>query len=401
MAVIALNWELGADLGHIGRLLPIARRLRDAGHRPVLIMRDITRAEVLLGTEGIEYLQAPVWMAPAKGLPAELNFTETLFRFGYLDPDGLLSMCQAWRALWALISPDLLVFDQAPTAMLAARGLDLPGVSVGQSFATPPQVAPLPPFRFWSPATGEMPRLLETEQRVTRNANAVLKRLNGPQIRQVSELFDVDRVFICTHRELDVYSDRSREQHVGPIGSLDIGVEPQWREGEGRKLFGYLKPASSAFVKMLEAMAASGVRCLVFAPGIPERLRRQFGNDDLRISTLPFRMRAVLQECSAVICHGGGMAATALSHGRPVLLLPTQMEQTMTSVRIEQLGAGVYLPMDGNPGKLRGLLGKVIKDEQLTQRAVDFAARVADVDQQGAIDAVTGACMDLLEARAS
>lgn len=92
MATIALNWELGADLGHINRFSPITLRLREQGHRPVMLLRDITRAESLLGEHRLEFLQAPAWLTPAQGLPPDINFTETLYRFGYLYPDGLLSM---------------------------------------------------------------------------------------------------------------------------------------------------------------------------------------------------------------------------------------------------------------------------------------------------------------------
>jgi len=220
-----------------------------------------------------------------------------------------------------LIRPDLLVFDLAPTAMLAARGLGLPKISLGTSFSTPPQTAPLPPYRSWSTSEGDTPRLRETEQRVTRNVNAVLQRLETPAIRQMSEVFDADRVFICTHSALDVYGNRRREQHIGPIGHVDRGVEPEWPSGDGRKVFAYLKPDSKHFAKMMAAMAASDGRYLVFAPGIPERLRLQFSSERIRISTTPLCIQHVLRECSTLIGHGGGMTGYFLAHSCPVLLL--------------------------------------------------------------------------------
>ena len=106
MAVIALNWELGADLGHIGRYLAIALQLKERGHRPVMLLRDISRAAPLLEPHGLEYLQAPVWQAHVSGLPPDLNHAETLFRFGFLQPEGLWSMCKAWRSAWALLQPE-------------------------------------------------------------------------------------------------------------------------------------------------------------------------------------------------------------------------------------------------------------------------------------------------------
>jgi hypothetical protein len=105
MATIVLNWELGAALGHVGRYLTIALQLRAQGHRPVLVLRDISRAEAVLGPHAIEFLQAPVWLTPVQGLPPDLNFTETLYRFGFLKADGLLSIARAWRRCGRCCSP--------------------------------------------------------------------------------------------------------------------------------------------------------------------------------------------------------------------------------------------------------------------------------------------------------
>ena len=72
MATIALNWELGSDFGHIGRFLPIAQALRARGHRPVMLLRDISRANEMLSPYGLEYLQAPLWLPGVSGLPPPL-----------------------------------------------------------------------------------------------------------------------------------------------------------------------------------------------------------------------------------------------------------------------------------------------------------------------------------------
>ena len=50
MARVLCAWELGSGLGHIGRIVPIARELRALGHEVVMVLRDsaymhITRAD--------------------------------------------------------------------------------------------------------------------------------------------------------------------------------------------------------------------------------------------------------------------------------------------------------------------------------------------------------------------
>jgi len=398
MATIALNWELGAALGHVGRYLAIALQLRAQGHRPVLILRDISQAEAVLGPHRIEYLQAPLWLTPVRGLPPDLNFTETLYRFGFLKPDGLLSMARAWRALWALLQPELMLFDHAPTALLAARGFDVPRLIVGNSFAVPPQLRPLPRYRWWANGAGEHGRLAETEERTTRNCNAVLKELGAPLIAQVADLFEAEATYLCARPQLDVYGQRADGHYIGPVNSLSMGSAPVWPAGEGGgpPIFAYLKSDYKHIEAVLGAIGKSRARYLIYAAGLPEQLRRRHESEHVAFSATPLQMHEVVKQCSAIICHAGGMSDIALDHGKPLLLLPTQMEQTMTSHRVEALGAGVLLALDGNPAQLPKLLKRLLDDESLAQRAVEYAAQLPSVDQSLAVGRLVEGCEALL-----
>lgn len=150
---------------------------------------------------------------------------------------------------------------------------------------------------------------------------------------------------------------------------------------------------------MLEALADTAGSHLVFAPGIPERTQRQFTSARVRISSEPFRMHSVMAQCDTILCHAGGMSNLALDHGKPVLLLPMQTEQLMTSVRIANLDAGVYLPLDGNPGKLRGMLERVLGDPAIAAAARDFAQTRPYGDQEEAVDTMVATCDRLLAGR--
>ena len=396
MATIVLNWELGADLGHINRLLPIALQLRETGHQPVMVLRDISRAESILGKHQLTFLQAPIWLTPVHGLPADINFTETLYRFGYLHPDGLLSMTKAWRALWALLNPDLMIFDHAPTALLAARGLPIPRMIIGNSFGVPPAERPLPRFRWWTNGMREQPRLEETEQRATRNSNTVLRQLNAPPINQLSDLFQAEALHICGRPQLDVYGPRHHEAYIGPINTTTIGAAPRWPLAEGPAVFAYIKPHYQHFEALLKTIGNSKARYLIFAPGMPEALVRRFQKGHIQFSTTPLRMDEVIKQCHSVICHAGGMTDIALDAGKPLLLLPTQMEQTMTSHRAAALGAALFLPPEGNPGLLPKLLKQLLDDSALGVCATQYAATLPHTAPSQAVAQVVTSCEKLL-----
>lgn len=396
MATIALIWELGSDYGHIGRFLPIALELKARGHRPVMILRDISRADEMLGRHGIEYLQAPLWLPPVQGLPAPINFTESLFLFGFLQPAGLLSVLRAWRAVLALLKPDLLIFDHAPTALLASRGLGLPRLVTGNSFAVPPRRTPLPLYEWWNPKAGAPQRELDCEERLLRNANHALSALGAPPMTCVADLYDAEVTHITGAPELDVYGPRDAACYVGAINALDQGVEPRWPAGPARRVFAYLKPRYMHFDAVVTALARLDASVLVFAPGLARQnmLRLQAAN--LAFSTEPLRMRSVREQVEMAVCHAGGMVDVMLQAGRPVFLLPMQMEQTMTSRRVEEVGCGLFHIAQQGPKELEKGLKRVFSTPAYAEHALAYQQRNANFTQAFAMERMIGGCEALL-----
>ncbi|TPW09399.1 MAG: glycosyl transferase related to UDP-glucuronosyltransferase-like protein, partial [Halothiobacillaceae bacterium] len=135
---------------------------------------------------------------------------------------------------------------------------------------------------------------------------------------------------------------------------------------------------------------------LIFAPGMPEVLLRRYQQAHVAFSMAPLRMQAVVAQCSGIICHAGGMTDVALESGKPLLLLPTQMEQTMTSRRVEALGAGLSLPLEGNPSTLPKLLQRLLEDSRLRAGAAEYAANAFHTAPSMAVESVIDHCTALL-----
>lgn len=139
------------------------------------------------------------------------------------------------------------------------------------------------------------------------------------------------------------------------------------------------------------------MRCLIFAAGLPEQIRKRHESDRVAFSATPLRMSEVVKQCTAIICHAGGMTDIALDNGKPLLLLPMQMEQTMTSHRVDALGAGVLMPLDGNPAALPKLLKRLLEDRNLAAHAEDYARQWPSIDQTLAIARLVDGCEALLQ----
>lgn len=69
MGNVVCCWELGGYLGHISRFLPIVNALEEKGHHVDYILRDPSRAHLLIKSKNAPLYQAPVWLLKAVGLP--------------------------------------------------------------------------------------------------------------------------------------------------------------------------------------------------------------------------------------------------------------------------------------------------------------------------------------------
>lgn len=55
MSKILCVWELGEDLGHLGRFAPVVEELLGRGHEVTLVVKDLSRVEELTQTRPFSY----------------------------------------------------------------------------------------------------------------------------------------------------------------------------------------------------------------------------------------------------------------------------------------------------------------------------------------------------------
>lgn len=372
MPNITFAWELGGSYGHLGQLLPVARELQRRGHRVSFILRELTEAERLLAPHGLKWYQAPLWMGRVLGLPETLNHAEMLMRYGFLNPTALLGVCRAWRHQFELLAPDLVVFDYAPTAMLASRGLSFAQLGLATGFYVPPDQQPLPPFRWWQPAPGA--RLLDSQRQVENVVNQVLHGLGQPLVGTLREVLACEHQLFTSLPELDHYGSRSGDEFIGPIFALGQGEDVAWPAQGSRRLFAYLKPDYGALEPLLQALdGLADTAVVLHIPGVARRTVQRFSNAHMRITPHPVDMEQARRSCDGALLHSGvGSTSAMLLAGKPVLLVPQQMEQTMFARAVEKLGAGVVLP-EASAGQFPRLIKRAWTDASLAAAAQAFA----------------------------
>lgn len=396
-------WELGQGLGHIDRMLAVGRALRERGHEPLYLLRDLSRAHLRFGAAGKSpaawFAQAPVWLPTLNKAPALRNYTVVLAAAGWLNPAGLAGLVTGWRAMFDLLKPDALVCDHAPTAMLAARGLGMPVFGVGTSFELPPAGPTFAPMAFWD--ADEQRRCAGQDELLRGAANQGLALLGDSPLQRLTDLFDGVHRCILSLPELAHYDLGASDAAdiVGPVFVSDMGLEPVWPDAaitRGKPaVFVYLSPAHAQFDALMAALKALQWPTLVFAKGMSPEASARLGGPSLRFETQALHMDAVLARARLVISHGsmGTVTAAALA-GVPQLALPSQMEQWMVSRRLEQAGVGVCVRPDGAAPDWRALLVRLMNEPQFAAAAKVLAQRHAGISPQRAADTV----VDRLEA---
>jgi hypothetical protein len=383
-------------MGHVGRLIPLALELQRRGHEPILCLRDLSHAASLMRDGSVPLLQAPLWQGSQQGEPPR-NYAEIMRYYGFRDEGGLANLLNAWRNLFTLTAPALIIFDHAPTALLAARGMPLARALIGTGFCSPPRTSPFPDMRWWQAPT--QPPLLQSDTQVLSTANAALRRNGLAVLHQLTDLFDVDEDFICSYRELDHYPQRAGSTHYWGIGAtLNTSEAPTWPSGHGARIFAYLDAQYENITPLLHGLSALAERVLVYAPHLNHDLIQSYTGPHLGFSPHPVNLEVLRDQCATGICHAShGVASAMLLAGIPLLLLPTQLEQYLLALNIHRLGAGLVAMPNTQSQDYTHTCARLIADKTFSLRAREFAAKYPLQERQNWTSRVVDRCEALLE----
>lgn len=396
MSRILFAWEIGQNYGHVLGFLPVAQALQARGHEVVFALRDLARAARLLEPHGLRFVQAPVWLPAAAGLPAAQSYADILLHHGFLTADALAGLTGAWDTLLDALRPDLLVLDSAPAAQVASAAARVPRALIGTGFTLPPPADPLPGFRWWEPATGAA--LAVTSGRALQSVNAWRARRGLPAWDATARLFEADETFLCAYPELDHYDGRIGARYWGPLMSVGEGDPPAWPDGPGRRrVFVYVYPEDARFEPLLDALVALPTATVVHAPGLTAAQERRLERASLRFSARPVRMDRVRAEADLVVCHGGfGTVSAALLAGRPLLLLPQHGEQLSLALRLQQRGVALVVQPAQKAANFRRLVRALLEQPRHRDAAAALAAAHPDWSPEAVALAIADRCEALL-----
>lgn len=373
MAKILLTWELGSGFGHVASLSSIAAELAARGNTVVAALRDPQRGNHFFAPLGVPLIQAPLPPAEPRGSTQPVaTYAELLASVGFDSPETLSSMLAGWDRIYDEVSPDAVIFDHSPFAILAAVGRDFGAIQHGTGFYIPPDTKPLPLLRPW---LVQDPRdALNREDHVLHGVNSLLRTRGQKSFERLAELYtSTDVRWLATYQDLDHFGPRQGERFHGITPPPTGGLQPSWPGGSGPRVFAYLQPDSTSLTA-IETLGKLGYPTIARVAGI-ESSSIPTDRKSLTVVSDAVDIGRTAQECDLAILSGGhGTLAAVLLAGKPVVVLPIQLEQLLLGKICEREGFGVCVP-PGNVRLLTSAVSALGADPGYRIRATEFSER--------------------------
>jgi UDP:flavonoid glycosyltransferase YjiC (YdhE family) len=252
----------------------------------------------------------------------------------------------------------------------------------------------LPPLRDWEAVP--QARMAATEARVLATANAVLARHGAAPYARAADLLRGDLPLLCTWPELDPWNRAEADERwvgstVGGAGAGKGAGVAAWPDGDGPRVFAYLRGPHPEHGAMLEALARAGCRTLCYLPDVAAGAAPPFSHPLVAWAAGPVALPETLRESAFAICHAGeSTVSQALLAGVPLLLLPRTAEAFLTARRVRRLGAGINVNEVARPLDWNAVVGRMLEGNDFRVAAQAFARRHAEFDAARQAETIAG-----------
>jgi UDP:flavonoid glycosyltransferase YjiC (YdhE family) len=363
----------------MGHLLPhreLLANLLQRGHIVHVASRDVSRAGAAFAGLSVHFWPVPLSLdLPQKVYQPTISFPQILHNVGFANAADVIVRISAWCNLYDAIRSEVLLADYSPTAILAARGRRINVIPIGLGFCLPPNRIPVPAFATLAHlATTE--QLMDSESLVTATINAALEKHGLPKVNCLADVFHQTHAqLITTLPELDHYSDRGPAEYCG-IPAERAGKHLLLPPGIGRRIFAYLKPfpAIEALFSLLNQMSLPSI---VACDGLSEGLRQKHASATLTFVDADVDLARLAPDCYLAITNANPTtSARFLLAGKPVLMIPRQLEQELFAHTVTRQGLGLTVSPN-EPQDLFPKLAELLNSDKYHKCAADLASKYA------------------------
>lgn len=341
---IAYCWELGGGLGHVTRIDSICNRAEFTNTDFSFILKDIDRSSYIAKANKKNVYAAPEF---SKSPPQYLspNFAHIMLRCGWQNETCAYDLVSKWLQILEELDPHVVFIDYAPTAAIAAKLLGIPFLFLGNGFEFPPAEYPFPNILLNQKVTRKA--LLSCHNRLQDTLNSVINTLpKGNSKFDLKDIFRPLHGLIIAHPMLDHYLGRKAKVHFLPIlaqvdsaqGNLDcLDFKPS--------IFIYLQANTPHLLESLRLLSKD-FNIEGYIPNLQAAQLNALRYIGVNISPQPVQVSKIMAKSQLVICHCGiGTVGHAIELSKPLILIPTQIEQSMLAHHLCLLGVAVSVPI--------------------------------------------------------
>lgn len=391
MARILLGWELGANRGHVVRLLQIADQLSEDGHEVGLALQNIGFIPTdLLGAFAV--YQAPIWPRlltnnTALPGPPAASMGDILVKVGLDNPASLPSMIAGWFAIFGAFQPDLVISDFAPMMTIAARGR-IPSIAVGTGFSCPP-----PELEYFPALTEADP--IFTESETLERVNRGLAAIGEQDIQNLPEIFGADRVLVGEFAMLDPYDGFRSVALKSPSVAEPV---PEIAPEGGDEIFVYAFERAMNFAPLWEGLQRSGFPVRVYIPNISDNMADALTSRGIMVERQSQSFADIGRRSRMVLSHGGhGFVCSALLAGLPQIVTHYDLEKQFMGQAIARHAMGGHVALQAiNAEPFASSLRQLYFSDNPQKDVRNMAARLHKEMGQGCTAEVAMAVEELL-----
>ncbi len=362
-----LAWEGGSGRGHIVTLRRIAEAIGDRFTFDAAL-RDLTFKDELAGI--CDAVQGP-WLPyssdyrKANGNPSAATWGETMGDVGFRRPEILRESIGWWQGVMRECDISLLVADNAPCALLAARGLGIPSVGVGTGYLLPP-----PGMETFPVLLPRHSTRIYDEAEILDTINSVIPEFGVPKIDRLPGVYACSDQLAFSLDMLDPYTEWRADPLLPPITGGTVEPAPG-----GDEIFVYFSTTENSDPKLMRAIGDLGVPVRVFIPGMDESVADDLARRGVHVERSPVPVDLVAKRSRLLVnAAQHGTLCLGLGAGIPQVSVPQQREQRYNAEAVER--ERVLISVDKqtlDTEDFRSIVLDAYEDASMASRAMELA----------------------------
>ena len=367
-----LAWQIGDGRGHITKLRIIGEALTSRGVSCSAALIDLEHAaELKHVTTSIVRVPRPPYFHHLRldaGYPPAATYGEFLGDLGFASSRIVSKHLGYWRDVMISTKPQIVIAEQAPTALLAARSLKIPTVALGTTYTLPPTNLKEFPILL-----DEFIRCKWSEADMCAEISAAVEPFGLPSLSHLAELYTSDLALPVGIHMLDPYADVRVEPRLPP--RIDVEAREQPWTLKRDEVFVYLSTSNRSDAGIADALARLRVPLRVYIAGTNPEHVHVFRSRGIRVEQRPVRHKKIVRS-SRIMFHSGsyGTMCLGIRGGIPQVTAPQQLEQLYNGRRLAREGGGYCIePNDGQVYFDR--IMELYESRQARREAIELAER--------------------------